>query len=693
MLLTGKCMAIPCTALALALALAPCPPAMAQEPDLFELSLEALRDIPFSTASRQLQTAREAPAVISVITAEDIRQFGYRSVAEALAQAPGMYAVSDGVSPNVGVRGINAGSRAWSRILKVMIDGQPLAFRADASNFLGPSLINMEAIERIEVVRGPASALYGADAFLGVVNIITRPGDQRGQVATVSVAGGAEQGGALALQAAGQHGAWQWLASAAASGMARDGQQLPRSSPLYARAVAAARGDTSAGDGERPRNLLLRVGHEGEASETTLLLHAYRLDAHVDFLDFGVLSHNNRLALHQQTARLQHEHRFGDWTVRASAADTRGGPDRREHLSLGAAASYPARGYGFAEQALGLEVQRRFGERHSLLAGADHSHDTEQRMRIYSVDAASGLRTAVSGGGADAHFNNLGYYLQYRLQPWSWLGVTANVRRDRHNVFGSDQNYRLALVGNATPSLSYKLLHGTSYKAPSAAQLYARPLYSGDVLGNLALRPETSASSEASVAWQATPALSLSANVYKLAVRDLTELLPLGGNVQPQNSGRQRGHGWEGEAYWQFGVQRLRAQLSWADTDDYLQPRLQPVQVTPTASYPRLVARLSWQYLHAQWGQLAVSARHVSPRRASKINSRENFLRPYQLPAYTLADLNWQRSFGPHGVSLRVANLFDRRYAEPGYGGVDLPGLGRSVALSYSYRYWQGGVR
>jgi hypothetical protein len=273
-----------------------------------------------------------------------------------------------------------------------------------------------------------------------------------------------------------------------------------------------------------------------------------------------VLSHNNRLALHQQTARLQHEQRSGDWTVRASAADTRGGPDRREHLSLGAAASYPARDFGFAERALGLEVQRRFGERHSLVAGADHSHDTEQRMRIYSVDAASGARTLVSGGGADAHFNNLGYYLQYRLQPWSWLGVTANVRRDRHSVFGSDQNYRLALVGNATPSLSYKLLHGTSYKAPSAAQLYAQPLYAGDVLGNLALRPETSASSEASVAWQATPELALSANAYKLTVRDLTELLPLGGNVQPQNSGRQRGHGWEGEAYWQFGAQRLRAQ-------------------------------------------------------------------------------------------------------------------------------------
>jgi iron complex outermembrane receptor protein len=656
--------------------------------DLFNVSVEALLEMPFSTASRQTLSARDAPAVISLITAEDIRQFGYRSVAEALVQVPGMYAISDRVAPNVGVRGINAGVRSWSRILKVMIDGQPLAFRSDASNFLGASLVNMEAVERIEVVRGPASALYGADAFLGVVNIITRPGEQRHHAVTAGYSGGAEQGAALALHAQGAHGPWHFLLSGAGAGLERDDAALPASSPLYRRVTAAAGASAAAGDRTRPRNALLRVGYAAPTHDTTLLAHAYRLDSDAQFLDFGILSRDNRLALYQRSARLLHEYRgWEGWTLRASAAHTQGAPDARERLSLGTAASYPQRELGFSEQSFNLEVQRRLGEQHSVLLGVDRSRDREERMRVYSVDAASGRRTLVSGVAAGERITNTGAYLQYSIRPWSWLGVTANVRRDRHSVFGADTNQRVALVGTLTPTLHYKLLHGTSYKAPTAAQLYAQPLYSGEVLGNRALRPETSSSTEASLHWQATPTLALSANAYKLTVRDKTELLPLGANLQPQNSGRQEGKGWEGEALWQLGAQRWRAQLAWADTDDHFQPRLQPVQVTPTASYPRLVARVSWQYLHAGLGQFALSARHVSPRRASKANSQENLLRPYQLAAYALADANWQRSLGRHTVALRVSNLFDRQYAEPGYGGIDLPGEGRTATISYSYRF------
>jgi iron complex outermembrane receptor protein len=655
---------------------------------LFNVSVEALLDMPFSTASRQALAARDAPAVVSVITAEDIRQFGYRSVADALVQVPGMYAVSDGIAPNVGVRGIHAGVRSWSRILKVMIDGQPVAYRPDASNFLGASLLNMAAIERIEVVRGPASALYGADAFLGVINIITRPGDQRAFAATATVLRGAQDGGGAALHASGQAGAWQWLVSAAGDSVDRSGMALPRSSPLYARVVAAARGDVSRGDGERPRNVLLRGAYVTDNSETALMLHGYRLDADGEFLDFGILSHNNRIALHQSTARLHHEYRgLEHWTLRASIARAQGGPDRRERLSLGAAATYPVRELGFVSQELGLEAQYRLGDQHSVVAGADRVRDDEQRMRIFSVDAASGKRTLVSGTGARERITNQGYYLQYSIRPWSWAGVTANARRDSHSIFGDSTNWRLALVGNLTPALAWKLLQGTSYKAPTAAQLYAQPLYAGEVLGNLALRPETSRSTEAALQWQASPDLALSLNAYRLTVRAKTELLPVGANLQPQNSGRQQGKGAEAEATWQVGAQRWRAQWAWADTDDHFQPRLQPLQVTPTASYPRLVARISWQYLHPAWGQVALAARHVSPRRSSKVNSQENFLRPYQLASYATLDASWNHAFGPHQLALRLANLLDRRYAEPGYGGVDLPAPGRSAAFSYTYRW------
>lgn len=669
--------------------LAAAPAGAAGADDLFNISVQELLNLPIETASRHLQGSREAPAIISVVTADDIRQFGYRSVAEALVQVPGMYGVDDGVSPNVGVRGVNAGVRAYSRILKVMIDGQTMAFRADASNFLGPALLAMEAIERIEVVRGPASALYGADAFLGVVNIITRGAARAEHSLTLRRSAGQDSGNGLSLFSAGHSERLpqlQWLLSAAAANADRSGLELPRSSPLYARAAAA--GAVSRDDIARPRTLLAKLGYQGTHSDTELMLHSYRLDSGAEFLDFGTLSHRNRLAVEQTTTRLMHEYRgLADWTLRASLAASGGGPDSRERLNLGAAASYPQRDFGFSERSASIDVERRLGDGQSIAAGLDASNDRERQLRIYNVDLASGQRVLLAGSGRSSSTRQRGVYLQYSVRPRSWLGLTANARRDHHSVFGDNTNYRLALVGELGADLSYKLLYGTSYKAPSALQLYAQPLYPGEVLGNPQLRPETSRSGEVGLHWQLAPSLAWSANAYLLTVKDKTELLPAGVNLQPQNSGRQKGHGLESELLWQAGAQRVRAQFAWADTNNEDQPRLQALQVAPTASYPRLTLRLSWQYLHPRWGALALSARHVSPRRASKVNSQENLLKPYQLAAYQLLDLNWRRDVGPHALALRVANLGDRRYAEPGYGGVDLPGAARSVVLSYSYHF------
>src|SRR4030095_16915571 len=87
---------------------------------------------------------------------------------------PGLYCIDDYVTADCGVRGISGGERGYSKVLKVMIDGQPVSFRADTTSFLGPELVPIDLVERIEVVRGPVSALYGANAFFGAVNVITR---------------------------------------------------------------------------------------------------------------------------------------------------------------------------------------------------------------------------------------------------------------------------------------------------------------------------------------------------------------------------------------------------------------------------------------------------------------------------------------------------------------------------------------
>jgi iron complex outermembrane receptor protein len=164
------------------------------------------------TASRRAQSSLEAPNATTVITAEDIRLSGATSLPELLRRVPGADVMALGVgSANVSLRGFN--QRIANKVL-VLVDG-----RTEYQDFLGLTLwssipISMEEIERIEVIRGPGSALYGANAMLGVINIITQaPGS--GPKARFSVTGGTGNTVAGSFLSHGKSGPLSYRASVA----------------------------------------------------------------------------------------------------------------------------------------------------------------------------------------------------------------------------------------------------------------------------------------------------------------------------------------------------------------------------------------------------------------------------------------------------------------------------------------------
>jgi outer membrane receptor for ferrienterochelin and colicins len=151
-----------------------------EQPDVAEMAemdLDQLLSIPIVSATQTEMRIVDAPSVISVLTRTELVERGYQSVAEALQHTVGFYIVDDHIVPNAAVRGISGGLRSESGLLKVMIDSRPVSFRPTGGHWLGPELVPLSAVDRIEILRGPASAVYGADAFLGVVNIITRKGE------------------------------------------------------------------------------------------------------------------------------------------------------------------------------------------------------------------------------------------------------------------------------------------------------------------------------------------------------------------------------------------------------------------------------------------------------------------------------------------------------------------------------------
>lgn len=145
-----------------------------QQPDLSQESLEDLMKIQVYTASRRMQLAGEAPAPVTIISASEIRNHGYRSLADLLRNVRSFYLTYDQDYFYVGVRGFLRPGDYNTHVL-VMVDGHrindDIYYQAPVGNEFP---LDMDMIERVEIVRGPSSSLYGTNAYWGVINVITR---------------------------------------------------------------------------------------------------------------------------------------------------------------------------------------------------------------------------------------------------------------------------------------------------------------------------------------------------------------------------------------------------------------------------------------------------------------------------------------------------------------------------------------
>lgn len=171
--------------------------------DLRQATLEELMSIEVTSASRREQRVEDVPAAAYVIGREEIRRSGMTSIPELLRLVPGVQVAR--INANkwaVSVRGFNS---LYSNKLLVMVDGRSVYNPAFSTVLWDTEDLLVEDIERIEVIRGPGGAMWGANAVNGVINIITRPSvDTRGGLARVSA--GTFEPGSLALRYGGTLG-------------------------------------------------------------------------------------------------------------------------------------------------------------------------------------------------------------------------------------------------------------------------------------------------------------------------------------------------------------------------------------------------------------------------------------------------------------------------------------------------------
>jgi iron complex outermembrane receptor protein len=157
--------------------------------ELRDLSLEELLDIKTSTASLRPQEIREVPATTYVVTEEDFQRYGYRDLKDVLRNLPGIEYVWPGTHLFGGQRGF---SSFWD-LTKLMINGREVnALTADSAFIVNQ--FNLTGVKRVEIVQGPASVLYGPDAFSGVINIITKDAENSAEeIELAGIAGGGDK--------------------------------------------------------------------------------------------------------------------------------------------------------------------------------------------------------------------------------------------------------------------------------------------------------------------------------------------------------------------------------------------------------------------------------------------------------------------------------------------------------------------
>ncbi len=142
--------------------------------DLLNMSMEELMEVQIETASKVAEKLGAVPASVVLLTRQDIQRYGYTSVTEILQHVSGVYEIDsfNPGGPTHGIRGYVSTS-ASNRNIIILVNGVNQLFDYDASYLFPAVPVPVEAIDRIEIVRGPLSVVYGSGAFFGAINIIT----------------------------------------------------------------------------------------------------------------------------------------------------------------------------------------------------------------------------------------------------------------------------------------------------------------------------------------------------------------------------------------------------------------------------------------------------------------------------------------------------------------------------------------
>jgi outer membrane cobalamin receptor len=507
-------------ALLVFLAAAMLPPALrAQDGSSIDfLDLLAQENHVFS-ASRYVQTISETPANVTILTQDDIRRFGYRSIQEALQSLPGLY---DAASqwPALGVRGLAVPGDFGSRIL-YLVNGMPVYEPTYGGFFI--ETVDVESIDRIEFVKGAGSALYGSGAVLAVVNLITRSGRDGGKSLSVEAA---------SHRMRKLHGSWGKLSEGGVDtfvsvstthGAGRDIYLREFDTPAYDNARF---GGVSAGnDSLHNARLFARMGTQ-EAWVQGLFVAADKRDP---LASYGSIF-NGRLTLKEQLGALEAglNHELGAGAKMVARAYVMSVAEKGDYPYASSGMRVPPADYinvtDLASRQAGAELRydRFLASGHHLLAGIEAKRITSFQQ---AGDQPGTARSGVLTVDTSPSYGQWAVFLQDEMRLGAgtlFLGARFDAYKRFSEGVKSRLSPRVAYVHELSTATTAKLIFGEAYRAPTvyesryqdgqpaASTLWANPL----------LRPELARSFEALLEHQSQPGVKWRLSAFHNRLKD-----------------------------------------------------------------------------------------------------------------------------------------------------------------------------
>jgi len=638
--------------------------------DYANLSLEQLMDIELdsvSGASKFEQKVSQAPASVSIITANEIQKLGHRTLADILRGVGGMEVTYDRNYSAIGMRGFNRPGDYNSRVL-LMVDGHRMNDDLYSSALVGTeALLDVDLIERVEVIRGPSSSIYGNSAFFGVINVVTRkPSQINGAESAFAYGSFDSYKGRMTYGKSFKNGVELMLSG---SFYTSDGPQR-----LYYREFdtpATNRGVAEGIDADYSQSLFGSLSY----GEFSLTAGWSRREKQIPTASYDAVFNDEREKTVDERffANLKYEHTFAnDLNVMARVF--------YDYYSYFGEYPYDDTGLIYVSvddhysESIGAELQltQTFLDRHTLILGAEYRH----ALHLYQ---AGYDRNSTSYFFLDDRDNlSVGIYAQAEMKMRDDLLLNVGLRYDYFDNFGGTANPRLGLIYTPWEKSTFKLLYGQAYRAPNAFELYSiSPGYSK---GNLDLTPETIRTYELVYEQFLPHNLRLSISGYHYGIDDLIEekMDPSDGLYVFDNVESVKTNGLEMELEGRYsGGVIARTSYAFQQTEN-------PSTGQELSNSPQHLAKLNFivPLVHEKlYGGLELQYTDAVTTISGSRNGG------YLIANATLFSRQLVKNLD---VSVSCYNLFDTNYSHPAASGNaqnSIPQDGRTFRLKFTYTF------